>query len=158
MHAYFPALNSFPSLLGDMLADAIGCLGFTWVRAFHLMKSTSWSNVCGVASRQGGKEVMTFRTFQLKNISRTYIQNFKLPHVFFVATRKPVPAFVRFCPSFCLPLQSLRYHFFIVCVCVCVCAVCVPQIIHCHFRNKQQTTRLHVDLVATSSGVEPCMH
>jgi len=32
MHAYFPALNSFPSLLGDMLADAIGCLGFTWVK------------------------------------------------------------------------------------------------------------------------------
>ena len=31
MHAYFPALNSYPSLLGDMLADAIGCLGFTWV-------------------------------------------------------------------------------------------------------------------------------
>ncbi|ELU18925.1 hypothetical protein CAPTEDRAFT_180248 [Capitella teleta] len=30
MHAYFPALNSAPSLLGDMLADAIGCLGFTW--------------------------------------------------------------------------------------------------------------------------------
>lgn len=31
MHAYFPALNSPPSLLGDMLADAINCLGFTWV-------------------------------------------------------------------------------------------------------------------------------
>lgn len=31
MHAYFPALNSGPSLLGDMLADAINCLGFTWV-------------------------------------------------------------------------------------------------------------------------------
>lgn len=31
MHAYFPATNSFPSLLGDMLADAINCLGFTWV-------------------------------------------------------------------------------------------------------------------------------
>ncbi|XP_054279364.1 histidine decarboxylase [Macrosteles quadrilineatus] len=30
MHAYFPALNSIPSLLGDMLADAINCLGFTW--------------------------------------------------------------------------------------------------------------------------------
>ncbi|XP_076035574.1 histidine decarboxylase isoform X2 [Oratosquilla oratoria] len=30
MHAYFPALTSFPSLLGDMLADAINCLGFTW--------------------------------------------------------------------------------------------------------------------------------
>uniref|UniRef100_A0A146LYZ4 Histidine decarboxylase n=2 Tax=Lygus hesperus TaxID=30085 RepID=A0A146LYZ4_LYGHE len=30
MHAYFPALNSYPSLLGDMLADAINCIGFTW--------------------------------------------------------------------------------------------------------------------------------
>ncbi|XP_064471206.1 histidine decarboxylase-like isoform X2 [Ornithodoros turicata] len=30
MHAYFPALHSPPSLLGDMLADGIGCLGFTW--------------------------------------------------------------------------------------------------------------------------------
>ena len=30
MHAYFPALNSFPSLLGDMIADAINCLSFTW--------------------------------------------------------------------------------------------------------------------------------
>ena len=34
MHAYFPALNCFPSLLGDMLADAINCLGFTWVREY----------------------------------------------------------------------------------------------------------------------------
>lgn len=31
MHGYFPALNSPASLLGDMLADAINCLGFTWV-------------------------------------------------------------------------------------------------------------------------------
>ncbi|XP_017762038.1 PREDICTED: histidine decarboxylase isoform X1 [Eufriesea mexicana] len=30
MHAYFPALNSPASLLADMLADAINCLGFTW--------------------------------------------------------------------------------------------------------------------------------
>ncbi|XP_041917733.1 histidine decarboxylase [Alosa sapidissima] len=30
MHAYFPALTSWPSLLGDMLADAINCIGFTW--------------------------------------------------------------------------------------------------------------------------------
>ncbi|GAB1604313.1 histidine decarboxylase-like, partial [Argonauta hians] len=30
MHAYFPALNSFPSLLAEMIADAINCLGFTW--------------------------------------------------------------------------------------------------------------------------------
>lgn len=32
MHAYFPALNSYPSLLGDMLANGVNCLGFTWVR------------------------------------------------------------------------------------------------------------------------------
>lgn len=36
MHAYFPALNSPASLLGDMLADAINCLGFTWVRTATL--------------------------------------------------------------------------------------------------------------------------
>lgn len=30
MHAYFPALNSFPALLGEMISDAINCLGFTW--------------------------------------------------------------------------------------------------------------------------------
>ncbi|KAG5678534.1 hypothetical protein PVAND_008201 [Polypedilum vanderplanki] len=29
-HAYFPAGNSFPSILGDMLGDAIGCIGFSW--------------------------------------------------------------------------------------------------------------------------------
>uniref|UniRef100_A0A8C6VWP9 Histidine decarboxylase n=1 Tax=Nothobranchius furzeri TaxID=105023 RepID=A0A8C6VWP9_NOTFU len=30
MHAYFPCLTSWPSMLGDMLANAINCLGFTW--------------------------------------------------------------------------------------------------------------------------------
>lgn len=30
-HAYFPSGNSFPSILGDMLSDAIGCIGFSWV-------------------------------------------------------------------------------------------------------------------------------
>ncbi|ERL92483.1 histidine decarboxylase [Dendroctonus ponderosae] len=30
MHAYFPALNSYPSMLGEMLSNAINCLGFTW--------------------------------------------------------------------------------------------------------------------------------
>ncbi|XP_014204563.1 aromatic-L-amino-acid decarboxylase-like [Copidosoma floridanum] len=28
--AYFPAGNSFPSLLGDILCDAMGCIGFSW--------------------------------------------------------------------------------------------------------------------------------
>uniref|UniRef100_A0A3Q3X138 Histidine decarboxylase n=1 Tax=Mola mola TaxID=94237 RepID=A0A3Q3X138_MOLML len=30
MHAFFPCLNSWPSLLGDMLSDAINCVGFSW--------------------------------------------------------------------------------------------------------------------------------
>ncbi|XP_041645345.1 histidine decarboxylase [Cheilinus undulatus] len=30
MHAYFPGLTSWPSMLGEMLADAINCIGFTW--------------------------------------------------------------------------------------------------------------------------------
>ncbi|KAK6196104.1 hypothetical protein SNE40_001393 [Patella caerulea] len=29
-HAYFPTGNSFPGILGDMLSDAIGCIGFSW--------------------------------------------------------------------------------------------------------------------------------
>uniref|UniRef100_A0AC35U595 Aromatic-L-amino-acid decarboxylase n=1 Tax=Rhabditophanes sp. KR3021 TaxID=114890 RepID=A0AC35U595_9BILA len=29
-HAYFPAGNSWPSILAGMLADAIGCVGFSW--------------------------------------------------------------------------------------------------------------------------------
>lgn len=29
-HAYFPAGNSFPSILADMVTDAIGCVGFSW--------------------------------------------------------------------------------------------------------------------------------
>lgn len=29
-HAYFPSGNSYPSILGDMLADGIGCIGFSW--------------------------------------------------------------------------------------------------------------------------------
>ena len=32
-HAYFPAGNSYPSILGDMLGDAIGCVGFSWAAA-----------------------------------------------------------------------------------------------------------------------------
>lgn len=29
-HAYFPSGNSYPSMLGDMLSDGIGCIGFSW--------------------------------------------------------------------------------------------------------------------------------
>lgn len=29
-HAYFPAGNAFPSVLGDMLSSAIGSVGFSW--------------------------------------------------------------------------------------------------------------------------------
>lgn len=31
MHAYFPALTSYPSMLGEMLSNAINCVAFTWV-------------------------------------------------------------------------------------------------------------------------------
>lgn len=31
-HAYFPSGVSYPSILADMLSDAIGCIGFSWVR------------------------------------------------------------------------------------------------------------------------------
>jgi hypothetical protein len=34
-HAYFPAGNSYPSILADMLTDAIGCIGFSWVCHAH---------------------------------------------------------------------------------------------------------------------------
>ncbi|KAK3798593.1 hypothetical protein RRG08_008983 [Elysia crispata] len=29
-HAYYPTGNSYPAILGDMLSDAIACIGFTW--------------------------------------------------------------------------------------------------------------------------------
>ncbi|XP_036331030.1 aromatic-L-amino-acid decarboxylase isoform X2 [Rhagoletis pomonella] len=29
-HAYFPAGNAYESILGDMLGDGIGCIGFSW--------------------------------------------------------------------------------------------------------------------------------
>lgn len=29
-HAYFPAGNAYPSILADMLSDALGCVGFSW--------------------------------------------------------------------------------------------------------------------------------
>ncbi|XP_071097325.1 aromatic-L-amino-acid decarboxylase-like [Haliotis cracherodii] len=29
-HAYYPTANSYPGILGDVLSDAIGCIGFTW--------------------------------------------------------------------------------------------------------------------------------
>lgn len=39
-HAYFPSGNSFPSILGDMLSDAIGCIGFSWV--WHIILLTEF--------------------------------------------------------------------------------------------------------------------
>ena len=29
-HAYFPAGNSYPSILADMLGDGLGVIGFSW--------------------------------------------------------------------------------------------------------------------------------
>ncbi|KAK3880492.1 hypothetical protein Pcinc_015013 [Petrolisthes cinctipes] len=30
-HAYFPATNSYPATLADILSDSIGCIGFSWI-------------------------------------------------------------------------------------------------------------------------------
>jgi len=35
-HAYFPAGNSFPSILADILSDSLGVVGFSWVRSLNL--------------------------------------------------------------------------------------------------------------------------
>lgn len=30
-HAYYPTANSYPAILADILSDAIGCIGFSWI-------------------------------------------------------------------------------------------------------------------------------
>ncbi|CAH8557108.1 unnamed protein product [Heterobilharzia americana] len=35
-HAFYPTCTSYPTMLGDLLAAAIGCVGFTWVSS-HVM-------------------------------------------------------------------------------------------------------------------------
>jgi hypothetical protein len=46
-HAYFPSGNSFPSILADMLTDAIGCNGFSWVRLnCDFLNRTKYLIVC----------------------------------------------------------------------------------------------------------------
>jgi len=30
-HAYFPTANSYPAIVGDILSDAIACIGFSWI-------------------------------------------------------------------------------------------------------------------------------
>ncbi|XP_044015333.1 tyrosine decarboxylase-like isoform X2 [Aphidius gifuensis] len=44
-HAYFPSGNSFPSLLGDMLSDAIGCIGFSWAASPAYNKNSKGGGV-----------------------------------------------------------------------------------------------------------------
>lgn len=46
-HAYFPSGNSYPSLLADMLSDAIGCIGFSWVSYPNGPKTKGyWERFC----------------------------------------------------------------------------------------------------------------
>ncbi|GIY08898.1 aromatic-L-amino-acid decarboxylase [Caerostris extrusa] len=35
-HAYFPTGNAYPSILADMLSEAIGCVGFSWLSVLAL--------------------------------------------------------------------------------------------------------------------------
>jgi len=79
MHAYFPALNSFPSLLGDMLADAIGCLGFTWVRFTTFIESAS-ANVLRIDYRpayaiQTHFSQLTYRNLYTLNSELAWLLN-----------------------------------------------------------------------------------
>lgn len=56
-HAYFPSGNSFPSILGDMLGDAIGCIGFSWASS---------------ASKSGEKDLKMFFFISLGCESRVH--------------------------------------------------------------------------------------
>lgn len=38
-HAFFPTGNSYPALIGDLLCNGIGCIGFSWVCIFALLKN-----------------------------------------------------------------------------------------------------------------------
>ena len=47
-HAYFPAANSYPAIVGEILNTGIACLGFNWV-------STRWHQYCGVFKHRNVK-------------------------------------------------------------------------------------------------------
>lgn len=48
-HAYFPAGNSFPSILADMISDALGCVGFSWVGFISGSSPCEVLNICVIA-------------------------------------------------------------------------------------------------------------
>ena len=54
-HAYFPAGNSFPSILADMLSGAIGCVGFSWVQCQYsqYLSLSPCPGGCSVLHRAG---------------------------------------------------------------------------------------------------------
>lgn len=43
-HAYFPTANSYPAIVADILSDAIGCIGFSWVKTFSFCFS-QWPRI-----------------------------------------------------------------------------------------------------------------
>lgn len=67
-HAYFPAGNSYPSILADMLSDAIGCVGFSWVSLFAPFSLSALSvivvllNACLLYSLVYRDECLVLRT------------------------------------------------------------------------------------------------
>lgn len=52
-HAYFPSGNSYPSILGDMLSDAIGCIGFSWVKRKVIFGNLGDLNRCSSGGQSG---------------------------------------------------------------------------------------------------------
>ena len=51
-HGYFAPGSSYPSILGDMLSDAIGCIGFSWVCIFCISSSSSIFITCIINVRE----------------------------------------------------------------------------------------------------------
>lgn len=67
-HAYFPAGNSYPSILGDMLGDGIGCIGFSWV------------SFTGHSINSKNKSEKSLYSYRISNIKWSFCR-LQVPHV-----------------------------------------------------------------------------
>jgi len=71
-HAYFPSGNSFPSILGDMLSDGIGAIGFSWVSGIHV--HNVYHNVCRYVDHATYRPYVFLFPFNGKPHSRHFSQ------------------------------------------------------------------------------------
>ncbi|CAG9794325.1 unnamed protein product [Diatraea saccharalis] len=59
MHAYFPALTSYPSIMGEMLSSAVNVLCFTWVSKMSYYIQKVPVQCKNIASSPAGTELET---------------------------------------------------------------------------------------------------